>query len=348
MSLGIRAAGLALLLCPALAVFAAGPANASSVSSREVVYVANADSGPVTVYSATSSGSAPPVRTIDNPNLSGTYWDPWTVTVDSSANVYVQTFLSDATTFVFAPGSSGPPARVFRVTGPDSQSIAVDAHGYEYVMGGEGTPQISVAAPGASGNPANLYSVSPVRQFTTDQSGFNPWPSTLAVASDGDVIAAVAHSSGNAIEVYQGGASGSAGPIRTISGPNTGLGSCAGFGNCDHVSVTYSAFTGRIYAAVSTASGTHISVFAGNASGNVAPIRTIAGSRTGLTGEVITGIADSQVTGDIYVMVKAAQFSGPAAVEVFGRLSNGNVSPLRSFTDSSSNFQDAEGIAVAD
>ena len=114
-----------------------------------------------------SSGSVNPVRTINNPGLNGTYWDPWTVTLDSSANVYVQTFLSDSTTFVFPPGSSGPPTRVFRVTGPDSQSVAVDTNGYEYVMGGESSPQIFVAAPQANGDAANLYTVSPVRQFST-------------------------------------------------------------------------------------------------------------------------------------------------------------------------------------
>jgi hypothetical protein len=152
----------------------------------------------------------------------------------------------------------------------------------------------------------------------------------------------------NAIEVYQGGASGSPVPIRTISGSHTGLGSCTSFDTCDHLSITYSAFTGRIYVAVSaTSGGTHISVFAGDAAGDASPLRTIAGSSTGLAGKVITGIADSQTTGDIYVMVKATQFGGPAAVEVFGRLSHGNVPALRSFTDSSSDFQDAEGIAVA-
>jgi hypothetical protein len=347
MGLKMRITGCVLTLVASSVAFADGPASASASSSPEVVYVANADSGPVTIYKAGSSGKVHPVRTIKNPSLYGTYWDPWTVTVDSSSHVYVQTFLSDATTFVFAHGSSGPPARVFQVTGPDSQSIAVDTHGYEYVMGGEAETQITVAAPHGSGNAANSYYVNPVRQFSTDQGPFAPWASTLTVDNHGEVIAAVTKASGNAIEVYQGGASGSPKRIRTISGPRTGLGSCAGFDKCDYVSIAYSAFTGRIYAAVSTSSGTHISVFAGNAHGDARPVRTISGHRTGLTGKVITGIADSQITGDIYVMVKAAQFGGPAAVEVFGRLSNGNVPALRSFTDSSSHFQDAEGIAVA-
>jgi hypothetical protein len=325
----------------------AGPSGAGASSAPEVVYVANADSGPVTVYRAGSAGRVRPVRTIKDPGLKGTVWDPWTVTLDSSSNLYVQTFLSDATTFVFHVGSTVRLARVFQVTGPDSQSIAVDARGYEYVMGGEAVPEVFVAAPRANGSPRSLYSVSPVREFGTGQNGFAPWPSTLATDNHGDVLVAVVKATGNAIEVYRGGASGSPVPVRTISGPRTGLGSCTGFGACDQLSIAYSALTGRIYVATSTPAGARISVFAGRASGNVRPVRTIAGSRTGLIGKVITGIADSQRTGEIYVLVKSAQFSAPGSVEVFGRLANGNARPLRAFTDSASRFKDAEGIAVA-
>jgi hypothetical protein len=60
----------------------------------------------------------------------------------------------------------------------------------------------------------------------------------------------------------------------------------------------------------------------------------------------MTGIADSQHTGDIYVLVKSAQFQGPAQVEAFARLAAGNVAPLRSFTDAASGLADAEGIAI--
>jgi hypothetical protein len=329
-----------------------GSAALGSVPTRTIgatsglVYVANADSGPVTVYGATASGAVHPVRMLDNPNLSNTFWDPWTVALDSSAHVYVQTFLSDATSFVFAPRSSGPPKRVFRVTGPDSQSIAVDALGYEYVMGGQASPQVFVAAPKANGAPSNGFTVTPIRQFPTAQDGFEPWASTLSVDKSGSLIAAVTKASGNAIEAFQGGATGSSQPTRYIAGPSTGLGTCAISQACEHVSVASSPTTGRIYVAVSTPSTTHISVFASGASGNATPQRTIEGEATGLAGKVVTGIAVSQISGDIFVMVKATQFGGPAAVEVFGRLATGNVAPLRSFTDRSSGFVDGEGIAV--
>lgn len=344
----VTAAGVGLGLPPASPALAASTtiAASSSGASSSLVYVANADNGPVTAYRAAASGAVGPVRTLDNPNLANTFWDPWTVAVDSSAHVYVQTFVSDATTFVFAPGSSGPPSRVFRVAGPDSQSVAVDEHGYEYVMGGEGPPQISVATPKANGTSSDGYTVTPVRRFSTSQDGFEPWASTLAVDKSGEVIAAVTETSGNAIEVFQGGATGSPQPTRVITGQSTGLGACTNFQICEHVSVASDPSTGRIDVAVSTPTTTHISVFASGVQGDATPLRTIEGSMTGLTGHVITGIAESRKSGDIFVMVKGAQFKGPAAVEVFGPHASGNVAPLRSFTDRSTGFVDAEGIAV--
>src|SRR5215831_13449958 len=92
-------------------------------SAQEALFVANADGSPVTAYSVLSSGSVSPILSIPNPNLSNTYWGPWGVAFDAQQSVYVQSFLSDATSFVFPPGANGsvPPARVFRGGGPDSR-----------------------------------------------------------------------------------------------------------------------------------------------------------------------------------------------------------------------------------
>ncbi len=65
-----------------------------------------------------------------------------------------------------------------------------------------------------------------------------------------------------------------------------------------------------------------ISEFAAGAQGNVAPIRTIGGSKTGLSGAI--GIAVSRTTGKIFV-------SSPAATAVFGfaARASGNVAPAQ-------------------
>jgi hypothetical protein len=310
--------------------------------------VANADSGPVTAYLAKSSGAVAPARRVNNPQDPNTMWAPWGVTFDIAGNLYVQTFLSDATTFVFprGAGETTRPDRIFRVNGPDSRAIAVDAVGNSYIPNGQFGAVISVAAPCANGAPANLYTVPELRQIPTDESGFSPWPDTVTVGPGAQVIAAVPRSTGNALEIFTGGSGGGSAPTRVISGPHTGLGACSTYDLCDRVSVTYSPFTGRIYAAVSQGAQTHISVFAGDASGDATPVRTIAGGATGLAGKVITGVAGSQVDGTIYVMLKPTQFSGPAVVAAFDRLASGNAAPRRTFTDSTSSFQSAQGIAI--
>jgi hypothetical protein len=314
-----------------------------------VANIANAGSWPVTVYAAGSNGAVSPVRTVADPHKASTEWDPWGVTFDASGHLYVQSFLSDATTFVFPPKASGAaaPSRMFVASSPDNQSIAVDGKGYEYVAGGEAAEAIAVVRPGAHGDPAHQYYVPALRTIPLDEN-FNPWPGMLTTNARNEVLAAVARPKGNAIEVFAGGAKGSARPVRVISGRDTGLGSCTYVSApaCRELSIAFSALTGRIYVAVSVGATTHISVFAGDAAGNARPTRTIEGPATGLPGKVITGIAVSPRDGTIYAMVKSSQF-GAGYVIVFGRDAAGNARPLRSFTDSRSRFVDAEGLAVS-
>lgn len=322
-----------------------GTAGQTATAPHEVIYVANADSGPVTVYAAGSSGSVAAVSSVLTPNDNNAVWDPWGVAFDTTGHLYVQSFLSDATTFVFRPGAHGTtaPLRDFMGNGPDNRDIAVDSKGYEYIVGGDGAEELVVEPPGARGAADNLYYVPPVRTIYPDES-WNPWPSDLAVDAKNEVLQATARPQGNAIEIYTGGAHGSDNPVRVISGPHTGLGSCGSL--CD-VSIAYSGLNNRIYAAVSDGTHTHISVFAGNASGDAYPVRTIEGPATGLTGRYITGITVSGCNGFIYAMAHTSSYGfGPARVYVYARLAHGNVRPLRSFTDRHTGFDDAQGLVI--
>lgn len=308
----------------------------------EFVYVANAH-GPVTAYPTGSTGAVSPVRQLADPGDPNTYWGPWGIAFDISGNAYAQSFLSDATTFVYSPGATTP-GRIFRVAGPDSRAVAVDSAGYAYVTTGQAEAVIAVAAPGARGTAANLYTVPAVRQIPLDET-FHPWPGVLTTDTSGHVIAGVVRANGNAVEFFNGGPSGSATPVRVIAGPHTGLGTCSS--TCDQLAVAYSAFTGRLYVAVSQGQQTRINVYAGNASGDAAPVRVISGPATGLAGKVITGIAGSQVDGTIYVLTKAAPFSSPGSILAFDRLASGNTPPRRTFTDSGTGLADGLGIAVS-
>jgi hypothetical protein len=326
-------------------VFALPATTPSPASAHErLLYVASADSGPVTAYDVSSSGVVSPERRVPNPNNPNTFWDPWTVAFDRAGNLYVQTFLSDATSFVFRPEGQRP-SRIFMVSGPDNSGIVVDSSGYEYVIGGEGSPVIYVAAPGASGKPSSLYSVPALRTIYTGNTNFNPWASVLTLGPANEIVAALSVQNGNAIAVYAGGPKGKSTPLRVIEGPHTGLVTCGNF-NCG-VSIAYSALTGRIYAAVSGPGGVHLSEFAAGASGDATPLATIQGPHTGFTGMVAPGLAVDPITGDIYVMVKKAQFFAPGRVEVFAAKSSGDARPIREFTDSSTRFTNAQGLALS-
>jgi hypothetical protein len=318
-------------------------ATATSPSTQhQLLYVANADNGPVTAYELGSSGAVDPVRRVGDPDTPNTFWDPWGVTFDKAGALYVQTFLSYATTFVFAKGMSRP-SRDFVGISPDVASVAVDSSGYEYTVGGEGPPEIDVLPPGASGKPSESYHVTPLRHIETDASDYNTWPSVLAVDPADEVLASISRTGGDAIEVYQGGPSGGPEPLRVISGSATGLGACASPTSCDHVAITTAGQ--MIYALVTTSVGVHVSVFPLSASGDVKPLRTIKGSNTGFAGRVGTGIAVGS-DGVIYVLIKTAQFEGKGEVEVFAAHAGGNVAPERTFTDASSELADGEGIAL--
>jgi hypothetical protein len=352
--------GLLLVMAgaaPAPALSAAGGRTAGSATKAaapsEFIYVANADSGPVTVYRAGSRGAVAPVHTVLAPNDDNALWDPWGVTFDSSGHLYVQTFLSDATTFVFRPGAHGTtrPQRDFMGIGPDNRSIAVDSHGYEYVAGSDQPTTIVVEPPGAHGSAADLYFVQPVRSFQPGEE-WNPWPSDLAVDSRNELLVTEDFPGppGNIIQVFAGGPHGSDTALRTIEGPATGLGSCnSPFTFCDQLAIAFSARTGEIYVGVTEDAHTHISVFAGNARGNARPLRTIAGPATGLAGTSITGIISSQCDGTIYAMVHTDPTGsgfGSGRIVAFGRTARGNARPLRVFTDRYSHFYDAQGLTI--
>jgi hypothetical protein len=341
----VASAGPAPALSPAVGTAQARGTAAALAARGELIYVANANSGPVTVYNAGSHGAVAPVRIVKGRNDSSSFWDPWTLTFDASGHLYVQTFLSDATTFVFPPGAreGTPPSRIFMANGPDNRGIAVDGRGFEYIAGGDGNTVIAVERPGAHGVSGNLYYVPPVRTIQLDES-WNPWPSDLAVDTKNEVLAGVTRPQGNAIEIFTGGAHGKGTPIRVISGPDTGLGSC---GRVCGLSIAFSPFTNRIYAAVSAGALTHISVFAANAAGNAKPVRTIEGPATGLSGKVVTGITDSQCGGTIYAMIHASSSGFDAgSINAYGRFAHGNAHPLRSFTDRHSRFSSAKGLAI--
>ena len=131
---------------------------------------------------------------------------------------------------VYAPGASGDVAPLRVISGPNTGisnpwSVALDAAGRVYVANSD---SITVYAPGVGGPPGSpTANAAPIRAI----SGFSArvWgPIGLALDAAGYLY--VSNATANSITVYAPGSGGPLGssaanvaPIRTISGPRTGL-----------------------------------------------------------------------------------------------------------------------------
>jgi hypothetical protein len=125
-----------------------------------------------------------------------------------------------------------------------------------------------------------------------------------------------------------------------IGGSNTGLEAAGSLQPLDSVAVDAS---NNVYVfQVKTAT---ISEFAAGATGNVAPIRTISGSNTGLNGGngFSFGLAVSKKSGEIFV-------SNPGTNAILGFAANasGNVAPIQTIAGSDTGLGDPAGLAVTE
>jgi hypothetical protein len=270
---------------------------AAAKTSR--ILVANlgpAQGGSITEYRETDNGNVAPQTTIAGSNTGfGKTRGPVGIALDPSGRIGVTLGnISGAEVETFPGGAKDNVAPLTAIDCfPRLATIgaAFDRAGNFYVS--HGGTSIEVFPPGASG------CVSPSRVIT----GISPY----GIAIDRNDILYVADHQG-AVDLFPPGASQ---PMARIAGSNTGL------AEPDGVALDAAL---NVYVFDGNTSG--ISEFAAGAQGNVAPIRTIGGSKTGLNGAI--GIAVSRTTGKIFV-------SSPAATAVFGfaARASGNVAPAQ-------------------
>ncbi len=146
---------------------------------------------------------------------------------------------------------------------------------------------------------------------------------SLARVSAGAPFVYVANGT-DAVAAFSLAASGDVAPDFTLAGPATLLDSPVSLAR-DAAGNLYVGNRGPLTAPVSS-----ITVYAGGASGNAAPVRTIAGPLTGLTN--LRSIA-VDASGKVYAAVLGAS-RGAAAVLVFAPGAAGNVAPSRKLTGS--------------
>jgi hypothetical protein len=146
-----------------------------------------------------------------------------------------------------------------------------------------------------------------------------------ALAIDSNNLLYVANSKTATIDIFP---SGSGTMEAQIGGSNTGLVAPG--------SVAVDA-SRNVY--VSDGMTSTISEFAAGATGNVAPIRTIAGSKTGLNGG--GALAVSKASGEIFVLNGSTN-----AVLGFAATASGNVAPIQTIAGSATQFSTPVGLAV--
>ncbi len=163
---------------------------------------------------------------------------------------------------VFKPGVNGcvKPKRTIS----DQGGLAIDSNNLLYVANGA-TATIDIFPSGSGTMEA---------QIGGSNTGLVA-PGTVAVDASRNVY--VFDSKTVTISEFAAGATGNVAPMRTISGSNTGLSDGQGF----NFGLALSQTSGDIF--VSNPGSNSILVFAANATGNVAPIQTIAGSATKLS-----------------------------------------------------------------
>ena len=237
-----------------------------STSGVGLIYVTNSATNQVTEYPIDANGDCAPLRSISvAPHKIGG------VAVEFSGRIDVgyldSLYGGDAGFLSYAPGDSGTPTPSVQVAFPTS---AVDANPLYLNLDGNDNLYISTYSGGSylayqRGN----FAAGPVQNLQNSQFGC---PRGFAVGFDGALYAATGNEceqqgQQNSILVFAPGATGSAMPIGTISGSNTGLNEPRG-GTVDA--------RGNLW--VANNQGGSITEYAPRRYGNVAPIRTITSS----------------------------------------------------------------------
>lgn len=295
-------------------------------------------------FAAGASGNASPSAVIDGASFNSQY-----LAVAPDGTIWVSAGNGPGpagSLYAYAPDANGnvPPEMQFPAgtTQGYSTQIALDPSGnpyagdqYDAVVGGYvassgaslrrislGTPgmgQINGVSIDASGNlyVANGWTGT-IDVFNGIQNG-SPAPARVinyvqaadAIADAQGYLYASSVSS-NKIWVFAPGASGNAAPVRTITGPDTGL--------AQPFQITFDA-QGNLY--VANQGNSSVTVYAHDANGDAAPLRTIAGANTRLISPQAVAV---DAAGNVYVGDAWWSFT---AVVVFSPGANGDATPIR-------------------
>jgi len=234
----------------------------------------------------------------------------------------------------FAPGAGGNAAPATAISGPATgllspSAIAIDSGGRIYVSnfasGPIGTGSVTIFPLAGAGN------VSPTAAIVgvgTQLAG----PEGLALDGQGDIYVA---NFANLVTEYASGSSGDALPIASIAGAGTQLAAPTGIA----IDASGKIYVTNLIGGVSAAGS--VTVYPPGSNGDAAPLATIAGSNTGLSGP--EGIA-IDAAGSIYVANLVGGSSGTGSITIYASGSSGDAAPTA--TISGAQLQGPQSVAV--
>lgn len=274
------------------------------------IFVAASTLG-ITVHDLTAAGDVRPRRTIGGAATglvpAGDADAPGGVAVDVANE---ELFASAGNgILVFAAGASGNVAPLRSIAGSSTglnraRKLALDPVNGELWVAQQ--DRLAAFARDASGDVAPLRVIDTGGAFQLMDVAVDP--------ANGEVVAAATSPTVNGIKVYARTASGTAPPLRQISGGSTGL--------SFPTAVAVDAANGEIVAINSFYLGNSaVSTFSRTASGNVAPLRKIQGPATGLANPYAVLLAP----GRDEVLVG----NHSAGITAYARTASGNVPPAR-------------------
>ena len=331
----------------------------------------------VTLYDSGARDDAAPRRVlrISTPGLGGGS----TIGVNRAGYLYVgsgvEQSLGAGSVAVFEAGADGNADPIRVIAGPRTglqrpNGIAIDRRGDLYVTNETGHSNediVRIFAAASSGD------IEPCRVIMGERTGLN-LPVGLAVDRKDRLYVANAGARGgraNAVTVYDAGAKGDAAPIRTLSGEHIYDGMHTprrvAFGRGDSLYVR-SAMNLTVFGPADTSqpsrsfrrnapeifaldrhdtlyvvSGDTVKVYAPGFAGNAAPVRTIAGPRSGV--RAVAGIALDD-RGWLYLAANADAGRDSSLIRVYAPGARGDVPPSRTIAGSHTRLSGVAGIAL--
>lgn len=229
-----------------------------AVGANGRVYLDDNVNDTVDAFAAGSSGNAAPLSSISLGVPGATQINQVALAPDGTLYT-ANSFFGVAAYASFVSGTPAPEAIIGNW--PNylrAQGVAVDGTGTLYVSASNNGGSIDIYAPG------NLSS--PERTISGPSTGLVS-PSQIAVAPNGNII--VGNRGNSTVTVYANGASGDAAPVAVIGGSNTHISQTAAVGTDSQNNI----YVGNGCCANSN----YVNVFAANANGNAAPIRSLEG-----------------------------------------------------------------------